>query len=76
MNTVSGFRENNMGRAKDNWQELQALDFDQTGFDDKGNVVGAFCATGAVPEFVQTLRRRGIEVDLSIFQENADPVGS
>jgi len=45
------------------------FEFDQTGFDDKGNVVGSFRATGAIPDFVQVLKRRGIPVDLSLYQE-------
>lgn len=42
--------------------------FEQTGFDAEHKVVGTHVATGNVPKFVQNLRRRGIEVDMSIFQ--------
>jgi pilus assembly protein CpaF len=42
--------------------------FDQTGFDRKGKVLGHHDATGAVPNFVQKLRRRGIKIDMSIFK--------
>ncbi|MDF1660223.1 MAG: ATPase, T2SS/T4P/T4SS family [Planctomycetota bacterium] len=40
----------------------------QTGFDRKGKVLGYHDATGAVPNFVQKMRRRGIKVDMSIFK--------
>ncbi|MCC6707892.1 MAG: Flp pilus assembly complex ATPase component TadA [Gammaproteobacteria bacterium] len=41
--------------------------FNQTGFNDKGRVVGEFKATGRVPEFYEELRSRGVKVDMSIF---------
>ncbi|MCO5168580.1 MAG: Flp pilus assembly complex ATPase component TadA [Planctomycetes bacterium] len=41
--------------------------FQQTGFDEKHKVIGYHDATGNVPKFVQQLKRRGIDVDLSIF---------
>jgi pilus assembly protein CpaF len=44
------------------------FEFTQTGFDDKGRVVGALHATGAVPKFVHELRQRGIEVDMGLFR--------
>src|SRR5262249_22073978 len=47
--------------------------FTQVGFDDNHKVVGFHEATGNVPKFVQGLRRRGIDVDLSIFQKKAPP---
>ena len=45
--------------------------YEQKGFDEDGNVIGAFRATGAVPEFVQKLRQRGIDVDLDMFKETS-----
>jgi hypothetical protein len=36
-------------------------------------VLGYHEATGNVPKFVQGLKRRGIDVDLSIFQRRAPP---
>jgi pilus assembly protein CpaF len=42
--------------------------FKQEGFGTDGKVRGRHIATGAVPDFCQDLRDRGIEVDLSIFQ--------
>ena len=41
--------------------------YKQEGFDSEGKVLGRHIATGNVPSFVQKLRRRGVEVDLSIF---------
>jgi len=41
--------------------------FNQTGFDEKGKVMGNFEATGQVPQFYEHLRKRGITVDMSIF---------
>ena len=42
--------------------------FTQKGFDKKGKVIGYHEATGNVPKFVHLLRRRGIDVDMTIFQ--------
>ncbi|HTT07937.1 MAG TPA: ATPase, T2SS/T4P/T4SS family [Gammaproteobacteria bacterium] len=42
--------------------------YQQEGFDGDGKVRGHFLATGRVPEFYEDLKRRGITVDLSIFQ--------
>jgi len=39
----------------------------QEGFDEKGNVIGQFEATGQVPAFYEKLRARGVNVDMSIF---------
>lgn len=41
--------------------------FRQEGFDENGKVVGDFHATGQVPHFYESLRSRGIPVDMSIF---------
>ncbi len=41
--------------------------YEQTGFNDKGKVVGNFKSTGRVPEFYEDLRKRGLKVDMSIF---------
>ena len=43
--------------------------YQQEGFDDKGRVTGRFMATGAVPEFYEDLRQRGLNVDMSIFKQ-------
>ena len=42
--------------------------FDQRGFDENHKVVGSHVATGNIPKFVQNLRRRGVEVDMGMFQ--------
>jgi len=42
--------------------------FKQDGYDEKGKIKGKFVATGNIPDFCQDLARRGIPVDLSIFQ--------
>ncbi|TJY65269.1 CpaF family protein [Sinimarinibacterium sp. CAU 1509] len=41
--------------------------FEREGLDADGNVVGAFVATGLVPHFHDHLRRRGLELDLAMF---------
>ena len=41
--------------------------FQQTGFTPDGKVVGQHVATGNVPKFIHNLRRRGIEIDMSMF---------
>ncbi|MEX2524211.1 MAG: ATPase, T2SS/T4P/T4SS family [Gammaproteobacteria bacterium] len=42
--------------------------YQQEGFDEDGRVKGHFEATGAVPEFYEEMRQRGLNVDMSIFQ--------
>jgi pilus assembly protein CpaF len=42
--------------------------FKQEGYDEHGKIKGRFAATGNVPELYQNLQKRGIPVDLSIFQ--------
>ncbi|RMG06961.1 MAG: hypothetical protein D6731_24730 [Planctomycetota bacterium] len=49
--------------------------FKQTGFDEKHRVLGYHTATGNVPKFVQTLRRRGIDVNMSMFAVKAAAEG-
>ena len=41
--------------------------FKQEGFDADGKVLGQFQSTGQVPHFYESLRARGIMVDMSIF---------
>jgi len=45
--------------------------FEQDGFTPEGKVRGRFVPTGHVPDFVQDLVRRGIEVDMSIYSREA-----
>jgi pilus assembly protein CpaF len=42
--------------------------FKQDGYDEQGKIKGKFVATGNIPDFCQDLAKRGIAVDLSIFQ--------
>jgi len=42
--------------------------FKQQGFGADGKVKGKFVATGAIPDFYQDLKDRGLPVDLSVFQ--------
>jgi pilus assembly protein CpaF len=42
--------------------------FKQQGFGADGKVRGKFAPTGAIPDFYQDLKERGLDVDLSIFQ--------
>ena len=42
--------------------------FKQAGFGADGKVKGKFVATGAIPDFYQDLKERGLPVDLSVFQ--------
>ena len=46
------------------------FEFRQSGYDANGKVVGKHQATGEIPEFVQEMRKRGLETDLSMFQDN------
>jgi pilus assembly protein CpaF len=46
-------------------QEIFA--FRQTGTDEKGKVLGHFCATGVRPRFVERLRNFGVEVPENLF---------
>jgi pilus assembly protein CpaF len=59
---ISGMEEDAIG-LQDIFQ------FRQEGFDEQGGVVGRFVATGLVPKFYQDMQRRGVPVDLEIFQE-------
>ncbi len=42
--------------------------FKQEGFGADGKVKGKFTPTGAIPDFYQDLKERGLDVDLSVFQ--------
>ncbi len=42
--------------------------FKQEGFGADGKVKGRHIATGAIPDFYQDLKNRGLDVDLSVFQ--------
>ncbi|MEA3465651.1 MAG: ATPase, T2SS/T4P/T4SS family [Thermodesulfobacteriota bacterium] len=46
--------------------------FKQSGLDDNGKVLGTLKATGRVPEFYEDLRQCGLQVDMSIFEQDYD----
>ncbi len=41
--------------------------YEQEGYDEDGKLKGRFVATGQVPEFYEQMRKRGLDVDMSIF---------
>jgi len=43
--------------------------FRAEGADGDGGVRGRYLATGAVPRFYEAMKRRGVEIDVSIFRE-------
>ena len=43
------------------------FEFQQSGIDDKGKILGRFMPTGAMPTFFENLQSRGINLDPSIF---------
>jgi len=45
------------------------FEFEQSGYGPKGEVLGRFRPTGAIPKFVHDLRARKIPVDMALFQE-------
>ena len=48
-------------------QMQEIFRFQQEGYDAEGRVRGHFVATGRVPEFYEEMRKRGLEVDMSLF---------
>jgi pilus assembly protein CpaF len=42
--------------------------FERSGLDDKGNVLGKLRATGVVPAFHKTLKAKGIEIPVEVFE--------
>lgn len=56
------------GMEGDTIQVSEIFRYQQTGFDEDGNVSGRFEATGVVPKFYEELVQRGIDVDMSIFK--------
>ncbi|EKF73867.1 FHA domain-containing protein [Alcanivorax hongdengensis A-11-3] len=49
--------------------------FQQKGYDQEGRVRGDFTATGAIPDFVEELRERHIDVDMNLFHNQAEAHG-
>lgn len=56
------------GMEGDTIQVSEIFRYQQTGFDENGDVCGRFEATGVVPKFYEELVQRGIDVDMSIFK--------
>ena len=50
-----------------------AYEFGQEGFGKGGKVLGTIHPTGAIPKLIHDLRARHIPVDMSLFQEKAEP---
>lgn len=42
--------------------------YKQEGYDENGKVKGSFHATGRVPEFYEDMRARGLDVDMTLFE--------
>ena len=49
-------------------QLSEVFRFNQTGYDENNRVQGHFGPTGLVPEFYEELHKRGVGLDLGIFQ--------
>ncbi len=46
--------------------------FERQGLDEEGKIIGRYSATGLVPKFADTLRQRGLAVDVSLFRPEAE----
>jgi pilus assembly protein CpaF len=55
------------GVEGDRIQLGEIFKFKQTGYDNDGKILGHFVATGLIPEFYESLSKRGINIDLNIF---------
>ncbi len=56
-------------------QLAEIFKFMQLGYGEDGKVRGRFTATGIIPEFCEQMAQRGIDVDLSMFDKDADKHG-
>lgn len=52
-------------------QLAEIFKFRQTGYGSEGKVAGHYTATGIIPEFCEHMARRGMDVDLSMFDAEA-----
>jgi len=57
------------GVEGDRVQLGEIFKYKQTGYTEEGKIKGHFEATGLVPEFYESLAKRGLDVDLSIFEQ-------
>jgi pilus assembly protein CpaF len=55
------------GMESDTIVMSEIFTFTRSGVDAKGNVIGRFHPTGIVPEFFDRIRKRGLELPVSIF---------
>jgi pilus assembly protein CpaF len=46
---------------------LEIFRFVRSGVDERGAVLGRFSATGIVPDFYDRIRKRGIELPITVF---------
>lgn len=61
-----------VGMESDRIQLAEVFRYRQTGYDEQGRVQGQFEPTGLIPEFYEELSRRGVSLDLGIFQTDDD----
>jgi pilus assembly protein CpaF len=47
------------------------FEFKQLGYDDSGRIKGEYVATGNVPEFIEDMQARGLDVNMDIFNEGS-----
>lgn len=57
------------GMESDTIVMSEIFTFSRSGVDAKGNVIGRFHPTGIVPEFFDRIRKRGLELSVSIFSD-------
>lgn len=65
---VTSIQEIN-GMEGDTITMSEIFTFTRSGIDANGNVIGRFRATGVVPDFHDRVRKRGIELPITIFSE-------
>ena len=58
------------GMESDTIVMSEIFTFTRSGVDAKGNVIGRFHPTGIVPEFFDRIRKRGLELPVSIFSDS------
>jgi pilus assembly protein CpaF len=46
----------------------ELFSFERSGLDESGNVLGKLRATGVVPAFHKTLKAKGIEIPVEVFE--------
>jgi pilus assembly protein CpaF len=57
------------GMESDTIVMSEIFGFTRSGVDEKGNVLGRFHPTGIVPEFFDRIRKRGLDLPVSIFSD-------